>query len=75
MFMNEARVNLAMIQMYGRAPKSQRAVVARPSKRGQNVSLVNALSLQGAMAPLTILGPWIVEPLRPASFVELRLTV
>lgn len=56
MFMDEAGVNLAMIQMYARAPKGQRAVGSRPSKRGQNVSLVNALSLQGAIAPLTILG-------------------
>lgn len=56
MFMDEAGVNLAMIQMYARAPKGERAVGARPSKRGQNVSLVNALSLQGAIAPLTILG-------------------
>jgi len=55
-FMDEAGVNLAMIQMYARAPKGQRAVGSRPSKRGQNVSLVNALSLQGAIAPLTILG-------------------
>jgi transposase len=54
--MDEAGVNLAMIQMYARAPKGQRAVGSRPSKRGQNVSLVNALSLQGAIAPLTILG-------------------
>jgi transposase len=50
-FMDEAGVNLAMIQMYARAPKGQRAVGARPSKRGQNVSLVSALSLQGAIAP------------------------
>jgi hypothetical protein len=54
--MDEAGVNLAMIQMYARAPKGQRAVGSRPSKRGQNVSLVNVLSLQGAIAPLTILG-------------------
>jgi len=41
-FMDEAGVNLAMIQMYARAPKGQRAVGSRPSKRGQNVSLESA---------------------------------
>jgi transposase len=54
--MDEAGVNLAMIRLYARAPKGQRAVGERPAKRGQNVSLVNALSLRGPIAPLTILG-------------------
>jgi transposase len=54
--MDEAGVNLAMIRLYARSPKGQRAVGARPVKRGQNVSLVNALSLRGPIAPLTILG-------------------
>ncbi|MGG6242917.1 IS630 family transposase [Nodosilinea sp. AN01ver1] len=55
-FMDEAGVNLAMIRLYARALKGQRAVGERPAKRGQNVSLVNALSLRGPLAPLTILG-------------------
>lgn len=54
--MDEAGVNLAMIRWYARSPKGQRAVGDRRSQRGQNVSLVNALSLRGSMAPLTILG-------------------
>ncbi len=55
-FMDEAGVNLAMIRLYARALKGQRAVGERPAKRGQNVSLVNALSLRSPLAPLTILG-------------------
>ena len=55
-FMDEAGVNLAMIRLYARSVKGQRAVGDRPVKRGQNVSLVNALSLEGPIAPLTILG-------------------
>lgn len=55
-FMDEAGVNLAMIRLYARALKGQRAVGERPAKRGQNVSLVNALSMRGPLAPLTILG-------------------
>lgn len=54
--MDEAGVNLAMIRLYARALKGQRAVGERPAKRGQNVSLVNALSMRGPLAPLTILG-------------------
>jgi len=55
-FMDEAGVNLAMIRLYSRSLKGQRAVGERPAKRGQNVSLVHALSLRGPIAPLTLLG-------------------
>jgi transposase len=55
-FMDEAGINLAMIRLYARAPKGQRAIGDRPANRGKNVSLVNALSLQGPIAPLTIFG-------------------
>jgi transposase len=54
--MDEAGVNLAMVRLYARAPKGQRAIGDRPANRGKNVSLVNALSLRGPIAPLTILG-------------------
>jgi transposase len=55
-FIDETGVNLAMVRLYARAPKGQRAIGERPAKRGQNVSLVNALSLHGPIAELTILG-------------------
>lgn len=55
-FMDEAGVNLAMVRLYARAPKGQRAIGDRPANRGKNVSLVNALSLRGPIAPLTIAG-------------------
>lgn len=45
-----------MVRLYARALKGQRAIGDRPAKRGQNVSLVNALSLRGAIAELSILG-------------------
>jgi transposase len=54
--MDEAGVNLAMVRLYARSLKGQRAIGDRPATRGQNVSLVNALSLRGPIAPLTILG-------------------
>jgi hypothetical protein len=51
--MDEAGVNLAMVRLYARAPKGQRTIGDRPANRGKNVSLVNALSLRGPIAPLT----------------------
>lgn len=55
--MDESGVNLAMVRLYARALKGQRAIGNRPTQRGKPVSLVNALSLRGPLAPLTILGP------------------
>lgn len=56
MFMDESGVNLVMVRLYARALKGQRAIGNRPTQRGKPVSLVNALSLRGPLAPLTILG-------------------
>lgn len=54
--MDEAGVNLAMVRLYARSLKGQRATGDRPAQRGKPVSLVNALSLRGPLAPLTIVG-------------------
>lgn len=54
--MDASGANLALIRLYARALKGQRAVGERPAQRGQNVSLVNTLSLRGPLASLTILG-------------------
>ena len=54
--MDEAGVNLAMVRLYARSLKGQRAIGDRPAQRGKPVSLVNALSLRGPLAPLTIVG-------------------
>jgi transposase len=55
-FMDEAGVNVAMVRLYARALKGQRAIGDCPAQRGTNVSLANALSLRGPLAPLTVLG-------------------
>jgi transposase len=55
-FMDEAGLHLAMVRLYARSLKGQRAVGDRPVNRGKNVSLVNALSLRGPLAPLMIVG-------------------
>ena len=56
MFIDEAGANLAMIRLYARAPRGQRAVGTRPQRRGQNVSMVEALTVTGPMAGLQVLG-------------------
>ena len=56
-FIDEAGVNLAMIRLYARSSRGQRAIGRRPQRRGQNVSMVDALALKGPIAPLRVLGP------------------
>lgn len=55
-FIDEAGVNLAMIRLYARSLRGQRAVGSRPQRRGQNVSMVDALTLKGPIAPFQMFG-------------------
>lgn len=55
-FIDESGVNLAMIRLYARSLQGERAVGDRPQQRGQNVSIVDALTLHGPIAVTTILG-------------------
>ncbi|NJL00207.1 MAG: transposase [Spirulinaceae cyanobacterium SM2_1_0] len=54
--MDEAGVNLSLIPLFARARRGQRAYGARPERRGQNVSLIGALSLRGVIAQTSLLG-------------------
>lgn len=55
-FIDEAGVNLAMIRLYARSLRGQRAIGARPQQRGQNISMVDALTLSGPIAPFKMFG-------------------
>ena len=55
-FMDESGVNLALIRFYARFPRSQRAIGDHPQHQGQNVSIVDMLTLQGPIAVMTLLG-------------------
>ncbi len=44
-FLDETGVNLAMISLYARATKGQRAYGTKPVKKGKNVSILGAMSL------------------------------
>ena len=55
-FLDEAGVNLALIRLYARAPRGQRARGNRPHKRGKNVSMIGAISLEGIVTSINLLG-------------------
>lgn len=55
-FIDEAGVNLAMTRVYARSPRGERAIGDRPQRRGQNISIIDALTLNGSIAPTTVLG-------------------
>ena len=46
MFLDETGVNLAMVNLYARAIKGRRAYSKRPLKRGKNVSIIGAMTLE-----------------------------
>jgi len=55
-FLDEAGVNLALVRLYARALRGQRARGTRPQKRGKNVSMIGAIALKGIVASINILG-------------------
>ncbi len=57
MFIDESGFNLAMAPLYARAPKGERAYGQVPKNRGENSSLIAALSLdEGVCAAMTLEG-------------------
>jgi transposase len=55
-FIDEAGVNLAMVRLYARALRGQRARGSRPQKRGKNVSIIGAITLKNMLAFFNVLG-------------------
>ena len=70
-FIDESGVNLALTRLRARAPKGQRAHGKRPQKRGQNVSIVGALSLTGLLTSASIMGAF--DGLTFEAFISQRL--
>ena len=46
MFLDETGVNLAMVSLYARAQRGQRAYAQQPKGRGQNLTILGAMSLK-----------------------------
>jgi transposase len=55
-FIDESGVNLALVRLFARSNKGQRAYGDRPNKRGKNVSVIGALCLNGMLAQCSLLG-------------------
>ena len=55
-FLDEAGANLALVRLYARAPRGQRARGSRPHQRGQNVSMIGAISLKEIITSINLLG-------------------
>jgi hypothetical protein len=49
-FIDESGVNLAMLRLYARSLKGKRARGVKPQKRGKNISIISALSLEKVLA-------------------------
>jgi transposase len=55
-FIDESGVNLAMVRLYARSLKGKRARGEKPQKRGKNISLITALSLEKVLTSINIYG-------------------
>jgi transposase len=55
-FLDEFSVHLAMSRTHARAPRGARAEVSEPFEKGQNISVIGALTATGAHAPMMIEG-------------------
>ena len=55
-FVDEAGVNLAMVRLYARSLKGSRARGEKPNKRGQNVSVIGALSFNEILTSVNLIG-------------------
>ena len=56
-FIDESGVNLAMVRLYARALKGERAKGPRPTKRGKNVSIIGVMSVNEILTSVNLIGP------------------
>jgi DDE superfamily endonuclease len=55
-FIDEIGVNLAYVRLYARSLRGQRARGKKPNKRGRNVSIIGAISLQKVVTSINLIG-------------------
>lgn len=56
-FIDETGMHLGLTRLYGRAPKGERLYdTESPSNRGQNISLIGGMSIDGLIAAMSIVG-------------------
>ena len=72
--MDETGVNIALARLDARAPKGERASASAPVNKGQNVTVLGALSLDGIVEAMTrdgsadgqVVSPFMQDVLVPA---------
>jgi transposase len=67
-FVDETGSHIDMARAYGWAPRGQRAYAAKPRNRGQALTLIGALGVNGLVATMTVTGGTDGEVFR--SYVE-----
>ena len=55
-FIDESGVNLAMVRLYARSLRGERAKGSRPTKRGKNVSIIGAMSVNEILTSVNLIG-------------------
>ncbi len=55
-FIDESGVNLAMVRLYARSLKGERAKGPKPTKRGKNVSIIGAMSVNEILTSVNLIG-------------------
>lgn len=70
-FIDESGVNIAMVRVYARAKKGQRARSAKPTKRGKNVSIIGAISVKEIVTDINLLGG--IDNLTFTAFIHQKL--
>ena len=71
-FIDESGINLAMVRLYARSLKGTRARGEQPNKRGKNISVIGALSLETTLAYCPIYGS--VDRLTFEAFIVAKLS-
>lgn len=64
-------MNLSLVRLFARAPKGKRAPGKRPIKRGKNVSVIGAISLNGVITQSSLLGA--IDGLTFEAFISQKL--
>ena len=55
-FIDETGINLALTRFYGRSEAGARVYAERPSNKGENITLIGAMSDEGLIASMTFPG-------------------
>jgi transposase len=55
-FLDETGVHIAMARPYARSPQGERVHTSKPFNKGQNITVLGALSLDGIIASMTVEG-------------------